>query len=215
VSSWSPTRAAILAKLGTPRTITGQVVPTSRVKKVIEIAFEESQRIGHHYVGTEHLVLGLLIEGEGIAARVLQEMGVTIDAARAEIERQIIARGTEPAGPPPRPANFTTMRPMAPELRRLMQTASALADSSGASFVSLDHLLAAMINSGGMEPLARLLDMRRHAAVKEQAIASQDYEAATEHRTSERRARAALDTAIVAWRQELEPAKEAAPDSPK
>src|SRR5215471_10290215 len=86
-----PTRAAILARLGAPRTIAGQVVPTSRVKKVIEISFEESQRMGHNYVGTEHLVIGLLIEGEGIAARVLQDMGVTADAARAEIERQIIA----------------------------------------------------------------------------------------------------------------------------
>jgi hypothetical protein len=62
-----------------------------------------------------------------------------------------------------------------------------------------------MISSAGIEALARLLDVRRHAAAKEQAIASQDYETATRHRTAEREAKRGLDQAIAAWRQELEP----------
>jgi ATP-dependent Clp protease ATP-binding subunit ClpA len=204
-----PAREAIVAILGEPRVIIGQIIPTARVKKVIELSFEEARRMGHNYVGTEHMVLGLLVEGEGVAAKVLQDMGVTLDGARAEIERQTIAHGPEPAGSPPRPAQHTAMRPMTPDLRRLMRTASALADSRGASFVGLDHLLDAMISSAGIEVLARLLDVRRHAGAKEQAIATQDYEAASEHRTAEHKAKDALDKAIAAWRRELESPGEA------
>jgi flavin reductase (DIM6/NTAB) family NADH-FMN oxidoreductase RutF len=58
---------------------------------VIEISFDEAMRMGHNYVGTEHLLLGLLIEGEGIAAHVLEDLGVTVEKARAEIERQLRA----------------------------------------------------------------------------------------------------------------------------
>ena len=68
-----------------------QIIPTSRVKKVIEISFEEAQRMGHNYVGTEHLLLGLLIEGEGIAAHVLSDLGVTLDSARREIGRLLVS----------------------------------------------------------------------------------------------------------------------------
>ena len=61
------------------RIIIQQIIPTSRVKKVIEISFEEARRMGHNYVGTEHLLLGLLIEGEGIAAHVLNDLGVSLE----------------------------------------------------------------------------------------------------------------------------------------
>ena len=67
------------------RIIIQQIIPTSRVKKVIEVSFEEARRMGHNYVGTEHLLLGLLIEGEGIAAHVLNDLGVSLQAARREI----------------------------------------------------------------------------------------------------------------------------------
>src|SRR5713101_1095393 len=69
------------------RIIIQQIIPTSRVKKVIEISFEEARRVGHNYVGTEHLLLGLLIEGEGIAAHVLEDLGATLEKVRSEIER--------------------------------------------------------------------------------------------------------------------------------
>jgi hypothetical protein len=77
------------------RIIIQQIIPTSRVKEVIEISFEEARRMGHNYVGTEHLLLGLLIEGEGIAAHVLHDLGVTIEKARAEIERQLQNAGAD------------------------------------------------------------------------------------------------------------------------
>src|SRR5205807_2926149 len=71
------------------RIVIQQIIPASRVEKVIEISFDEARRMGHNYVGTEHLLLGLLIEGEGIAAHVLQDLGVTLEKAREEIHRQL------------------------------------------------------------------------------------------------------------------------------
>src|SRR5579884_3304277 len=67
------------------RTVTGDIGLTPRAKKVIELAVDEARRLDHHYVGTEHLLLGLIREGEGIAAGVLESLGVTLEKARAEV----------------------------------------------------------------------------------------------------------------------------------
>ncbi len=81
-------RATIEAALHrSERVIIQQIIPTSRVKKVIEIAFEEARRMGSHYVGSEHLLLGLVIEGQGVAAHVLTDLGATRAKVQAEIER--------------------------------------------------------------------------------------------------------------------------------
>src|SRR5689334_9266077 len=77
------------------RIIIQQIIPTSRVKKVIEISFEEARRMGNNYVGTEHLLLGLLIEGEGIAAHVLEDLGANLEKTRTEIERLLHESGLE------------------------------------------------------------------------------------------------------------------------
>ena len=82
-----------------------QVIPTSRVKKVIELSFEEARRLGHDYVGTEHLLVGLLLEGEGIAAHVLADLGATLARVRAEIERLLMSAG--PEAPTPQPELLT------------------------------------------------------------------------------------------------------------
>jgi len=58
---------------------------TPRAKRVVELAIEESQNLGHNYVGTEHLMLGLIREGEGIAAQVLANMGIDLKRARKEV----------------------------------------------------------------------------------------------------------------------------------
>src|SRR5947208_2216400 len=84
------------------RIIIQQIIPTSRVKKVIEISFEEARRMGHNYVGTEHLLLGLLIEGEGIAAHVLEDLGASLDKVRSEIERLLNDSTVEEAEPAPK-----------------------------------------------------------------------------------------------------------------
>ncbi|MCS7207490.1 MAG: ATP-dependent Clp protease ATP-binding subunit [Dehalococcoidia bacterium] len=60
---------------------------TPRAKKVIELAVDEARRLGHHYIGTEHLLIGLLREGEGVAAGVLESLGVSLDRVRAETQR--------------------------------------------------------------------------------------------------------------------------------
>ncbi|MFC1998215.1 ATP-dependent Clp protease ATP-binding subunit [Chloroflexota bacterium] len=64
---------------------TGEIGLTPRAKKVIELAVDEARRLNHHYIGTEHLLLGLLREGEGVAANVLESLGVNLEKARAEI----------------------------------------------------------------------------------------------------------------------------------
>jgi hypothetical protein len=68
---------------------------TARAKRVIELAIEESRRLGHDYLGTEHLLLGLVLEGEGIAAGVLESLGVNLDKVRHEVIR-VIERGENP-----------------------------------------------------------------------------------------------------------------------
>ncbi|HEX4216173.1 MAG TPA: ATP-dependent Clp protease ATP-binding subunit [Candidatus Dormibacteraeota bacterium] len=83
------------------RIVIQQIIPTSRVKKVIEISFEEARRMGNNYVGTEHLLLGLLIEGEGIAAHVLEDLGASLDKVRAEIERLVHDSQAEDSEPAP------------------------------------------------------------------------------------------------------------------
>ena len=67
----------------------GQVGLTPRAKRVIELAIDESRRLGHRYIGTEHLLLGLVREGEGVAAGVLESMGVNLDRVRREVVRTI------------------------------------------------------------------------------------------------------------------------------
>lgn len=67
------------------RIVLGEVGLTPRAKKVIELAVDEARRLDHHYIGTEHLLLGLIREGDGIAAGVLQSMGVKLEDVRAKI----------------------------------------------------------------------------------------------------------------------------------
>lgn len=81
-------------KQGTARSGVGELPYTSRAKKVLELAMAEAVDLKHSYVGTEHLFLGLLKEEKGIAAQVLGDAGVTVEAARAETLRIL---GTEPA----------------------------------------------------------------------------------------------------------------------
>jgi ClpA/ClpB-like protein len=71
---------------------------SDRARLVVVLAQDEARRLGHNYIGTEHLLLGLLVEGEGIGARALQEAGITLDTARAGVEK-IVGCGQEtPSG---------------------------------------------------------------------------------------------------------------------
>lgn len=70
---------------------------TPRAKKVIEVAVDEARRLNHQYIGTEHLLIGLMREGEGVAAGVLESLGVTLDKVRAETNR-LISQTTPQSG---------------------------------------------------------------------------------------------------------------------
>jgi len=69
------------------RTVRGEIGLTPRAKRVIELAVDEARRLGHNYIGTEHLLLGLLREGEGVAAGVLESLGVSLEKVRSETVR--------------------------------------------------------------------------------------------------------------------------------
>src|ERR1051325_9357325 len=69
------------------RPTTGEVGLTPRAKKVIELAVDEARRLNHHYIGTEHLLLGLVREEIGRAAGVLESLGVSLEKVRAETQR--------------------------------------------------------------------------------------------------------------------------------
>ena len=86
---------------------------TSRAKKVIELSMAEARLFGHSYVGTEHLLLGIIAEQKGIAAQVLHDLGVDLERARAETRTILGAKG-EPAGPP----DVLTAHPTAPGYAR-------------------------------------------------------------------------------------------------
>jgi ATP-dependent Clp protease ATP-binding subunit ClpC len=73
----------------------GETGLTPRAKKVIELAIDEARQMGHNYIGTEHLLLGLLREGEGVASSVLDSFGITLERARAEVAH-ILTQSTPP-----------------------------------------------------------------------------------------------------------------------
>ena len=75
----------------------GEIGLTPRAKKVIELAVDEARRLNHHYIGTEHLLIGLMREGEGVAAGVLESLGVNLDKVRSETSRilsQSVSQGS-------------------------------------------------------------------------------------------------------------------------
>ena len=65
---------------------------TDRARRVIELAEEEARVLNHNYVGTEHLLLGLIHEGEGVAAKALESLGISLEAVRQQVE-EIIGEG--------------------------------------------------------------------------------------------------------------------------
>ena len=81
------------------RPVVGEIGLTPRAKRVIELAIDEARRLGHNYIGTEHLLLGLVREGEGIAAGVLESLGVNLDKVRHEVIR--VLSQSSSAGPTP------------------------------------------------------------------------------------------------------------------
>jgi ClpA/ClpB-like protein len=95
--------------------VIGEMALTPRAKRVIELAIDEARRLGHNYIGTEHLLLGLMREGEGIAAGVLGSLGVSLDKVRHEVIRTLAesARLTREDIPGSGPADYEAPHPPA------------------------------------------------------------------------------------------------------
>jgi Clp amino terminal domain, pathogenicity island component len=200
-----PTRQAIQEALaGGQAEAVSQIIPTSRVKRVIEISFEEARRQRRATVSTEFLLLALLIEGENLAARVLARAGITREKVQAEVERLREEGRTEE--PVPSPGGRAGSPAMRPDLQHLLTLVRGQAARKGAPAIGVADLLEQVAGTeAGIEVLGRLLDARRLAALKEEALAARDYEKASQHRAEERRARQAPDEALDRWRAELEP----------
>ena len=81
--------------------VAGEVGLTPRAKRVIELSIDEARRMGHDYIGTEHLLLGLVREGEGVAAGVLESLGVNLDKVRHEVIRVLAEAQPEDVERPP------------------------------------------------------------------------------------------------------------------
>ena len=106
------------------RASTGEIGLTPRAKKVIELAVDEARRLNHNYIGTEHLLIGLMREGEGVPAGVLESLGVTLDKIRAETSR-ILSQNVQqsPGGGGGRSTSKTpTLDQLGTDLTSLAQT---------------------------------------------------------------------------------------------
>jgi uncharacterized glyoxalase superfamily protein PhnB len=111
------------------RIVLGEIGLTPRAKKVIELAVDEARRMNHHYIGTEHILLGLVREGEGIAAGVLESLGVNLERVRAQTIEVLNQGGAAPRSPRtharPRPDLGSDRRPTLGRLTLLCRDISA------------------------------------------------------------------------------------------
>ncbi|HJW47959.1 MAG TPA: Clp protease N-terminal domain-containing protein, partial [Candidatus Limnocylindria bacterium] len=107
-----------------------------RAKRVLALAQDEAIRFNHNYMGTEHLLLGLVREGEGVAARVLDSLGVELSKVRASVET-MIGRGPSTASP-----NEITL---APQLKQIISNAIEESRKLGHSHVGTEHLLLGIV----------------------------------------------------------------------
>jgi len=112
---------------------------TERARKVIILAKEEARRFNHDYIGTEHILLGLIREGEGVAATVLQKMGVSLENIRLEIEKLVH----------PGPATqIIGDIPFTPRAKKALELAAEEARSLGHNYIGTEHLLLGLIREG-------------------------------------------------------------------
>ncbi len=91
------------------RTMYGKLSLTPRTKRVIELAVDEARRLGHHYIGTEHLLLGLVRAGEGVAVDVLKSLGVGLDKVRSQTARVMMESSSQTANAPSRESKSTPL----------------------------------------------------------------------------------------------------------
>jgi ATP-dependent Clp protease ATP-binding subunit ClpA len=179
-----------------------QVRPTARVKKAIELSFEEARRRGYDHVGSQYLLLGLLMEGDNLAARALADLGVALDNARTEVDH-LVEGGEEELARAPRKRLDPAELSISPAIDGLLQLARLEAARTGSRAVGEEHVLGAIAGSAGIDLLDSWVRLLRLAHQKEEAIQVQDFETAASIRTEEKRTREEMQEAMAAWRTKL------------
>jgi len=112
---------------------------TERARKVIILAKEEARRFNHDYIGTEHILLGLIREGEGVAAAVLEKMGISLENIRLEIEKLVQPGPT---------TQIIGDIPFTPRAKKALELAAEEARSLGHNYIGTEHLLLGLIKEG-------------------------------------------------------------------
>jgi len=111
---------------------------SQRARRVVVLAQEEARILNHNYIGTEHILLGLIREGEGLAARALESLGISLEAVRQQVE-QIIGRGQQaPSGHVP----FT------PRAKKVLELSLREAKALGHNYIGPEHILLGLIREG-------------------------------------------------------------------
>jgi len=111
---------------------------SQRARRVVVLAQEEARVLNHNYIGTEHILLGLIREGQGVAARALESMGISLEAVRQQVEK-IIGRGQQaPSGHIP----FT------PRAKKVLELSLREAQSLGHNYIGTEHILLGLIREG-------------------------------------------------------------------
>src|ERR671915_16273 len=111
---------------------------TDRARRVVVLAQEEARMLNHNYIGTEHILLGLIHEGEGVAAKALESLGVSLEAVRQQVE-EIIGQGQQaPSGHIP----FT------PRAKKVLELSLREALQLGHSYIGTEHILLGLIREG-------------------------------------------------------------------
>src|SRR5215213_3981188 len=111
---------------------------TDRARRVVVLAQEEARMLSHNYIGTEHILLGLIHEGEGVAAEALESLGISLEAVRAQVE-EIIGQGQQaPLGDIP----FT------PRAKKVLELSLREALRLGHNYIRTEHILLGLIREG-------------------------------------------------------------------
>ena len=111
---------------------------TDRARRVLVLAQEEARLLNHNFLGTEHILLGLIHEGEGVAAKALESLGISLEAVREEVEKTIGPAGTAASGAPP----FT------PRAKKVLELSLREALQLGHNYIGTEHLLLGLIREG-------------------------------------------------------------------
>jgi ATP-dependent Clp protease ATP-binding subunit ClpC len=111
---------------------------TDRARQVLVLAQEEARMLGHNYIGTEHILLGLLHEGDGVAAKALTSLGVSLDAMRQAVEG-IIGRGTQP---------LSGHIPFTPRSKKVLELSLRESLQLGSHYIGTEHILLGLLREG-------------------------------------------------------------------